>query len=111
VTWDADNLTWDQTVEPHHQLFLFRTSYINNMPGAIVIINTDIGQETVVLDALSHIPQVQSAYVVYGVYDLVALVSAPSMEELEALLSVRLRKVPGVRSTLTLVVSKEMMRD
>jgi DNA-binding Lrp family transcriptional regulator len=49
--------------------------------------------------------------VVFGVYDLVAFVSAPSMEELETLLSVRLRKVPGVRSTLTLVVSKEMMRD
>jgi DNA-binding Lrp family transcriptional regulator len=81
------------------------------MPGAIVIINTDIGQETSVLEALSHIPQVQNAYVVFGVYDLVAFVSAPSMEELEALLSVRLRKVPGVRSTLTLVVSKEMMRE
>lgn len=93
------------------QDFLYRQAYINVMPGAIVIINTDIGQETSVLEALSHIPQVQNAYVVFGVYDLVAFVSAPSMEELETLLSVRLRKVPGVRSTLTLVVSKEMMRE
>ena len=111
MIWDDTNLIRDQTIGCNHQLFLFRRYYIKSMPGAIVIINTDIGQETAVLDAISHIPQVQNAYVVYGVYDLVALVSAPSMEELETLLSVRLRKVPGVRSTLTLVVSKEMMRD
>ncbi|QLH75556.1 MAG: Lrp/AsnC ligand binding domain-containing protein [Methanomassiliicoccales archaeon] len=77
------------------------------MPSAFVIINTDIGMESVVLQSLEAIEEIEMACVVYGVYDIVAKISAPDMESLERAISERLRKVAGIRSTLTLIISKE----
>ncbi|MCS7107960.1 MAG: Lrp/AsnC ligand binding domain-containing protein [Sulfolobales archaeon] len=74
------------------------------MPEAIVLVNTDIGSEEEVLNLLSTIDGVTEAYVVYGVYDLVIKVSAPTTEELKDIISSRIRKLPKVRSTLTMIV-------
>ena len=46
------------------------------MPLAFVMVNTDIGSENEVLEDLKNIDAVNEAYVVYGVYDVVAKVSA-----------------------------------
>lgn len=80
------------------------------MPGAIVLVNTDIGKETMVLDGLKAMREVECAYVIYGVYDVVVKVTASDMESLDTVVSKRIRSLDGVRSTLTLVVSKEYRR-
>ncbi|MEZ0249315.1 MAG: Lrp/AsnC ligand binding domain-containing protein, partial [Thermoproteus sp.] len=41
------------------------------MVEAFVFINTDIGAEDEVLEALSKMPEVKEAMIVYGPYDLV----------------------------------------
>ncbi len=74
------------------------------MPEAIVLINTDIGSEEEVLNLLSSIDGVVEAYIVYGVYDLVVKVRASTTEELKDVISSRIRKIPKVRSTLTMIV-------
>jgi len=74
------------------------------MPEAIVLINTDIGAEEEVLEKLGDIEGVTEAYIVYGVYDIVAKVQAPSTEALKEIISNRIRKLSKVRSTLTMVV-------
>ncbi|MEM0361009.1 MAG: Lrp/AsnC ligand binding domain-containing protein [Sulfolobales archaeon] len=74
------------------------------MPEAIVLVNTDIGSEEEVLNLLSSIEGITEAYVVYGVYDLVVKVSAPTTEELKDIISSKIRKIPKVRSTLTMIV-------
>lgn len=74
------------------------------MPEAIVLINTDIGSEEEVLNMLSNIEGVVEAYIVYGVYDIVVKVRASTTEELKDVISSRIRKIPKVRSTLTMVV-------
>jgi len=74
------------------------------MPEAIVLINTDIGTEEEVLNMLGNIEGVTEAYIVYGVYDIVAKVQAPSTEALKEIISSRIRKIPKVRSTLTMIV-------
>lgn len=78
-----------------------------NMPSAIIILNTDIGRENEVAERISNIPGVESSHVVYGVYDIVAKVSSDSNDHLDSMIINRIRKVPFVRSTLTLIVSRE----
>jgi len=80
------------------------------MPSAIVILNTDIGRENEVAESISGIPGVESSQVVYGVYDVVAKVSANTNDQLDAMIMSRIRQVPFVRSTLTLIVSREYKR-
>jgi DNA-binding Lrp family transcriptional regulator len=76
------------------------------MPSAVIIINTDIGKESIVLNNLGNLKEVDFAYIVYGVYDIVAKVTAPDMDMLESVISDSIRKSEGVRSTLTLIISK-----
>ncbi len=74
------------------------------MATAIVLINTDIGAEEEVLSELDRIEGVTEAYVVYGVYDIVVKVQAPSMDKLKEIVTTRIRRLPKVRSTLTMIV-------
>lgn len=80
------------------------------MPEAIVLVNTDIGSEEEVLNKISSIEGVTEVYVVYGVYDLVVKVSAPTTEELKDIISSKIRKLPNVRSTLTMIVVEGKVR-
>lgn len=77
------------------------------MPGAMVIINTDIGCESRVLEELARMSEVESAYIVFGVYDIMAKVNAVDMDALEELISERVRNIKGIRSTLTLFINRE----
>ncbi|RLG81370.1 MAG: Lrp/AsnC family transcriptional regulator [Thermoprotei archaeon] len=74
------------------------------MPEAVVLINTDIGTEEEVLNTLGSIDGVVEAYIVYGVYDIVAKVQASTTEALKEIISSKIRKIPKVRSTLTMIV-------
>ena len=80
------------------------------MPSAIVILNTDIGKENEVAEGISKIPGVEASNVVYGVYDIVAKVSYYSNDQLESMIMNHIRKVPFIRSTLTLIISREYKR-
>ena len=77
------------------------------MPEAIMLINAEVGKESEVLEAICAMPEAEKAYLVYGVYDIVVMVRTKTMAELEESVSTKLRKVPGIRSTLTLIVSRE----
>ena len=76
----------------------------SQLPEAIVLINTDIGAEEEVLNQILTIEGVSEAYIVYGVYDIVAKVEAPTTEKLKEIITTKIRKLPKVRSTLTMVV-------
>ena len=76
------------------------------MNSAIVALTNDIGAEGKVMEALCLMPAVQECYMVYGVYDVLAKVQANNAEELSRTIS-SIREVPGVRSTLTLVICRE----
>ncbi|MCG7844943.1 MAG: Lrp/AsnC ligand binding domain-containing protein [Methanomassiliicoccales archaeon] len=76
------------------------------MNSAMVALTNDIGAEGKVLESLCQMPAVKECYMVYGVYDVLAKVQAPTAEELSRTISA-IREVPGVRSTLTLVICRE----
>jgi DNA-binding Lrp family transcriptional regulator len=74
------------------------------MPMAFVLINTEIGSENEVLGDLKKIEAVKEAYMVYGVYDVVAKVSANTMDRLKEIVTWHVRRLDKVRSTLTMIV-------
>jgi DNA-binding Lrp family transcriptional regulator len=77
------------------------------MPSAVVLMNCEIGKEQEIVDRVCSLSGVEKAYVVYGVYDVVAILTASTMEGLEATLMQKVRSLPGVRSTMTLMISRE----
>ncbi len=56
------------------------------------------------LNSLKNVEGVVEAYIVYGVYDLVAKIRANSIEELKEVVTAKIRKMPKVKSTLTMIV-------
>lgn len=74
------------------------------MPEALVLINTDVGAEDEVLAQVKSIDGVKEAYIVYGIYDLYAKIEAESIEKLKDIVSSKIRKLPKVRSTITMII-------
>jgi len=73
------------------------------VPVAYVLINTEVGTEREVLERLREVPEVKEAYIVFGVYDIIAKVSVERQEQLGEVVTSKLRRLPNVRHTLTLV--------
>jgi len=74
------------------------------MPMAFVLINAEIGSEEEVLKELKKVEGVVEAYVVYGVYDVVAKIKADAMDKLKDVVTWHVRRLNKVRSTLTMIV-------
>ena len=77
------------------------------MPVAFVLINTEIGSEGEVLKTLKGVEGVLEAHAVYGVYDVVAKITADTMDKLKEVVTWRVRRLDKVRSTLTMIVVEE----
>jgi len=74
------------------------------LPMAFVLINTEMGSEAEVLDLLQKMGNVKEAYIVYGVYDIVAKVEADTVDALKDMITWKVRRLNKVRSTLTAMV-------
>jgi DNA-binding Lrp family transcriptional regulator len=74
------------------------------MPKAFVLMNAELGSEDSIVNELRNIDGVKEVYQVYGVYDIVAQVEADTMESVKETITWKLRKLNGVKSTLTMIV-------
>jgi DNA-binding Lrp family transcriptional regulator len=74
------------------------------MPLSYVLMNVELGSEDKVLKEVRMVPNVKECHRVYGVYDMIAKVEADSMEKLKEIVTWKIRRLEGVRSTLTTVV-------
>ncbi len=55
--------------------------------------------------ALRGIPEAKVAHNVYGLYDVITQIEAETQDELGRVLGQRIRRIEGVRSTITMRVS------
>ncbi len=78
--------------------------------GAIVLIQTEIGAESTVMEKLYEIPEVSEIYIVYGIYDIIAKVEAESLEKIREVITTRIRKLPEIRTTSTMVIVEEKIK-
>ncbi|MEZ0289950.1 MAG: Lrp/AsnC ligand binding domain-containing protein [Sulfolobales archaeon] len=77
---------------------------------ALVLINIEIGSEEEVLARLREIPNVKETYLVYGVYDIVAVIEAQTQDELREIVVKYVRRIPKIRSTTTMMVIEEFKK-
>jgi len=75
------------------------------VPVAFVLINTEIGSEEEVLQALKKLKGVEEAHIVFGGFDIVAKIQARSVDELKEIVTLRIRRLNKVTLTQTLFAS------
>ncbi|MCE4603922.1 MAG: Lrp/AsnC ligand binding domain-containing protein [Aeropyrum sp.] len=81
------------------------------MPEALVAINVDVGKEDEVFQTLLDMPEVKEVFMVYGIYDIITLVEAPSMDQLRETITGKIRKIDGVKMTLTMVIVTRKIKN
>ena len=74
------------------------------MAKAYVLINTELGAEEEVVRALNEIPEVRETYVVYGVYDMIAILETETIQEIKDAIFTKIRAMEKIQSTITMMV-------
>ena len=76
------------------------------MHVGFVLLNCDLGAEEYILDELKQVEQVKNAYVTFGAYDVIAEIHGSDQEEFEKTVSMKIRRLSRIVSTMTLNVVK-----
>ncbi len=75
------------------------------MPEAYVLLNCDFGvDDKSIVNKLKELSEIVEVNSVSGAYDLLVKVSADTMEKLKETISLRIRTIDNVKSTLSLIV-------
>jgi len=71
-----------------------------------VLLNCDLGSEEYILEELNNINGVNHAYITFGAYDVIAEIHAEGQLEFDEIVSMKIRRLARVVSTMTLNVVK-----
>ena len=73
------------------------------MATAYVLINCELGSEEMVISELKLIEGVVEVHGTFGAYDILGKVESSLVEALREIITWKIRKIPKIRSTLTLM--------
>ena len=76
------------------------------MHVGFVLLNCDLGAEEYILDELKQVEHIKNAYVTFCAYDIIAEIHANDQEEFEKTVSMKIRRLSRIVSTMTLNVVK-----
>ena len=76
------------------------------MAEAYVLLKVAPGYERDIVRELRDVPEIEDVNELYGEWDMIAKASVETIEDLDALLSEKMRKIEGVRLTSTMIVAK-----
>lgn len=72
--------------------------------SAYVLIQCDLGKEEVVLEKIAALSEdITEARAIYGVHDIIVKITGETMDSINAVV-VMIRRIPELRSTITLPV-------
>ncbi len=74
---------------------------------AFVLINTELGQEATVVNALDNVQGINDVNALYGIYDVIAEVEAESMDKVKEIVFNNIRRLDSVKTTITLITYGE----
>ena len=77
---------------------------VNKVPKAYVLLSVETGKMAHVMKALKNIPQIIDSDSLYGVYDIICKIEAPTDEELRGTMPT-IRRIDGIKATITMLVS------
>ncbi len=75
---------------------------------AFVLITTEIGALEQVLQDLKNIDNVIETHLLYGVYDIIAIVKADTMRQIKEVISWRIRRINHILTSQTLIAMDEL---
>jgi len=76
---------------------------------AYILAKIEAGKEDKILEGIRALPEVKRAAFTFGVYDVVVVVEFARVEGLDEFLFAKLRKIPGIVETISMIVSKEIV--
>ena len=77
---------------------------------AYILAKLEAGNESEILDQLKEISGLKRASLTYGLYDICIEAQVETMEELDSFIFNRIRKIPGIHETVTLVTSRTFIK-
>jgi DNA-binding Lrp family transcriptional regulator len=75
------------------------------MLKAYVLLKAKPGYERNTVKELKDLPEVETINELYGEWDIITMVSVESIDELDELISEKMRKIEGVTITSTMIVA------
>ena len=75
------------------------------MASAYVLLKVTPGYERNIVKELKDIPEIEDINELYGEWDIIIKASVVKIEDLDALLSEKMRKIDGVTLTSTMIVA------
>jgi len=76
------------------------------MLTCFVLVNVEAKKENEVYDLLMKCPEVEGVREVFGEYDLIVRVESRNLKELRKIIIDKVRAIPGVLATTTLVTAE-----
>jgi DNA-binding Lrp family transcriptional regulator len=74
---------------------------------AYVLINTELGKESDVIEAVKDLEEITATYALYGIYDVIIEVVADTMDRIKEIVFNDIRRLDNVKSTITLITYGE----
>ena len=74
------------------------------MHKGFVLVNCDLGAEEFFVEELEKISQISQAYITFGAYDIIVEINTDSQEDFDETVSLKIRRLARVVSTMTLNV-------
>ena len=75
------------------------------MAQAYVLLKVTPGYERNIVEELKDLPEIEDINELYGEWDIIVKASVGRIEDLDALLSEKMRKIEGVTLTSTMIVA------
>lgn len=76
---------------------------------AYVLAKIEAGKDREVFDEVKKLEEVKRASATYGIYDLLMEIEFKNIEDLDEFVFDKLRKMPGVKETVTVIASKTLV--
>lgn len=76
------------------------------MLTCFILIRVEAKKEDTVFHELANVPEIEGIREVFGEYDMICRMEARNLKELRTLVIQKVRNVPGVISTTTLITSE-----
>jgi DNA-binding Lrp family transcriptional regulator len=77
------------------------------MPTAYILVNCTLGSEEKIINEIAKLSDVKEVRGTYGVHDVFVKVKSNNTESMNHTVTNKIRKIPGITSTVTLVVIEE----
>lgn len=72
------------------------------METAYVLIQCDLGSEIEIIKEIMKFSEIKEVRGTYGIYDIFCKIQSESNERLDEIITNKIRKIPKIRSTITL---------